>query len=369
VEGLAVALESPRGTWTVHEWSAALRDLGLAPDLAGQLGPAGFWSAAPARAYTAAGSLLAFLLERHGSPAVARLYRTADFEAAFGRPLGGLIADWHAFLDGLPRPPGLAAAARARFARPALIAVPCAREVASLEAAAWADAGHGQVAEACARLRRVSALTGRAWPLKSAGDLLARSGALDEAEAAYLEATRAAGDGDPALLAALVAARADLAWRRDEPAAAVAGWLAASASGGERQERRLLEAKLAAIADPDLSGALRPWLLGTADPAAGLAALERLDRPLPAYLAARAHLSRGERAVALPMLLRAGSGPLPGLIALETRFLQAEALCLTGETAAGAAGLAELHRDAVGGADRDRAGLGLRRCAFEAARR
>ena len=369
VEGLAVALEVPRGSWTVHEWSAALGDLGLAPDLAGQLGPAGFWSAAPARAYTAAGSLLAFLLERHGSAAMARLYRTGDFAAAFGRPLPDLVADWNAFLAGLPRPPGLAAAARARFARPALFAVPCAREVASLEARAWAEAGHGKVAEACVRLRRVSALTGRAGPLKSAGDLLARSGALDEAEAAYLEAARAAGGGDPALSVALVAARADLAWRRDEPAAATAGWLAASAAGGERQERRLLEAKLAAAADPALSGAVRPWLLGTADPAAALPGLERLDRPLPAYLAARAHLARGEAAAALPLLRRAESGPLPGLIALETRWLLAETRCLTGDPGAGAAGLEALRRDAAGGADRARAEAGLRRCAFEAARR
>ena len=31
VEGLAVALEVPRGDWTIHEWSRAARDLGLPP--------------------------------------------------------------------------------------------------------------------------------------------------------------------------------------------------------------------------------------------------------------------------------------------------------------------------------------------------
>ncbi len=369
VEGLAVALELPRGSWTVHEWTAAMRDLGLAPDLARQLGPAGFWTTAPARAYTAAGSLLAFLLDRQGSAAVALLYRTGDFEAAFGRPLAALVADWHAFLAAVPRPPGLAAAARARFARPALFAVPCAREVAALEARAYADAGHGRIAVACDGLRRVWSLTGRAGPLKAAGDLLARSGAFDEAEAAYLDAGRVAGDADLALSAALRSARADLAWRRDQPAAAAAGWLAALAAGGERHERRLLEAKLAALGEAGLATALRPWLLGQADPATALADLERLGRPLGDYLAARARLARGEVKEALLLLERSGAGPLPELIGLERRYLLAEARCLAGAEAAGARELTALALGAAGGADRARAEAGVRRCTFEAARR
>jgi hypothetical protein len=300
---------------------------------------------------------------------VARLYRSGDFQSAFGRPLEPLVAEWHAYLAALPRPPGLAAAARARFSRPALFAVPCAREVAALEERAWAEAGHGRVAAACAQLRRVSALTGRTGPLKSAGDLLARSGALDEAESAYLEAALAAGDRDPALSTALDSARADLAWRRDQPDAASAGWKAALAAGGERQEQRLLEAKLAALDDAALSTAVRPWLLGPADPAGALSELERLDRPLAAYLAARAHLARGEVARALPLLRRAETGPLPELLRQENRSLLAEASCLTGATAAGAREFEALGAGASGEADRARAEAGKRRCAFEAARR
>lgn len=368
VEGLAVALELPRGSWTLHEWTAALRDLGLAPDVARQLGPAGFWSSAPARAYTAAGSLLAFLLERHGAAAVARLYQTGDFAASFGRPLGELVGEWQAFLAALPRPPGLAAAARARFARPAIFAVPCAREVATLEERAWAQAGHGQLTSACAALRRVSALTGRAGPLKSAGDLLARSGALDEAEAAYLEAGRAAGDTDAALSTALISAHADLAWRRDEPAAAAAGWLVARASVGERLEQRLLEAKLAALSDAGLSSLLRDWLLGQADQAVTLPTLERLDHPLTAYLSARARLARGEVAEALPLLRRAVAGPLPALLTQEAGFLLAESSCAAGQASEGIRGLEALRSRSPGGVDRVRAEAGLRRCVFEAVR-
>ncbi len=145
--------------------------------------------------------------------------------------------------------------------------------------------------------------------------------------------------------------------------------MVARAAGGDRQEQRLLEAKLAALADPELSRAVKPWLLGAADPVTALAELERLDRPLASYLAARARLSRGELAEALPLLRRAEAGPLPELLRTETRYLLAEANCLTGETAAGSREFAALSTGAEGGADLARAEVGERRCAFAAARK
>ena len=244
---------------------------------------------------------------------MALLYRTGDFEAAFGRPLaaaGGRLAR-------LPGGPAAPAGAGRRGARPLRPPRPSSPSPAP---ARWrrsrrvptptpATAGSRWPAMGCAGSRP---LTGRAGPLKAAGDLLARSGAFDEAEAAYLDAGRVAGDADPALSAALRSARADLAWRRDQPAAAAAGWLAALAAGGERHERRLLEAKLAALGEAGLATALRPWLLGQADPATALADLERLGRPLGDYLAARARLARGEVKEALLLLERSGAGPAPG---------------------------------------------------------
>ena len=295
VEGLAVALEVPRGSWTVHEWSAALGDLGMAPDVAGQLGPAGFWTTAPARAYTAAGSFIAFLLDRHGGAAVARLYRTGDFEAAFGRPLRPLVAEWQAFLAALPRPPGLAAAARARFSPPGPLRRPLRARGGG---AGGAGLGRGRPRPGRGGLRRAAARLGPHRPGRTAEERRRPAGAERRVRRGRgrLPARRRARPARTTRPSRRrwPSARADLAWRRDQPAEAAAGWQAALDAGGERQDRRLLEAKLAALADPDLAGALRPWLLGQADPAAALAGLERLDRPLPAYLAARAHLSRGE---------------------------------------------------------------------------
>jgi tetratricopeptide (TPR) repeat protein len=380
VEGLAVALELPRGQWTLHQWTRAARDLGFMPDVAGAIGPAGFWKAAPARAYGAAGSFLAFLLDHHGAGPVAALYRTGDFQAAFGRPVEALVKDWQAFLDGQAVPRGLRNAAQARYARPPIFQVPCAREVAALEERAWHEAGAGRTAQACADLRRVASLTGRASALRGVGDLLARAGDLDGAEAAYREATPAVPEGDGLQKAMLVAAIADLHWRRDEPGAAAAGYFQALAVQPDRPEARLLQAKLTALADPVLAVQARPWLLGLEAQPQALARLEPLDHPLARYLVARVHLSRGEAAAAVPLLEAAVAGRLPPVLADEARFLLGEARCDAGRFEAGRAVLAALARAAAGDgagaapeglapveADRLRAEAGLRRCGFQAA--
>lgn len=369
VEGLAVSLELPRGAWTGHQWARAARDLGFLPDVAAAIGPAGFFAAAPARAYGAAGSFLAFLRERHGPARVAALYRGGDFQAAFGRPVGALVAEWQAFLDGQEVPRGLALAARARYLRPAIFQVPCAREVAALEAGAWALAGHGRREEACQALRRVAEVTGRAGPLRGVGDLLAAAGDLDGAEAAYREAYRAAPEGDGTFRGQVTAALADLAWRRDEPAAAAAGWLQASALDPDRPEARLLQAKLTALADPALGPAVRPYLLGLAGAAEALERLPASGHPLAAYLLARQALGRGEDGAAVPLLERAAAGALPPVLAEEAAFLLAEARCRSGATAAGEGALSGLAATSAAAADRARAEAGVRRCRFEAARR
>lgn len=363
VEGLAVALESPRSAWTVHEWSRAARDEGLLPDVRGLFGTAGFARQPPARAYTAAGSFLRFLLERHGPGPVREAYRTGDVGAALGRPLGELAAEWERFLDGVEPPPGLSLAARARMSRGSVFSRTCAREIAATQGRAWAAASAGRTSEACALLERAAELSGSAWDAKAAGDVRARAGDLDGAEAAYHAAERVAAEDDGAVRAALAAALGDLAWRRGEIAAAVSGWTAALATRPDRAEARLLRAKIAAAGDAELGPAARDWLLGEGDASLSLARLARVDRPLSAYLLGRALLSRGESAAAVPELGRAAAGGLPEILAREASFLLGQARCEAGDRGRGEATLRALL---AGGsaADRERIDEALRRCAF-----
>ena len=365
VEGLAVALETPRSRWTVHEWSRAARDLGLLPDVRRIVGPAGFWAQPPARAYTAAGSFLAFVLERHGAATVREAYRTGDLAAAAGAPLDALVGEWERFLDGVAPAPGLVHAARARLSRGSLFSRPCAREVALLEARAGSAAAAGRTGEACRLWREAAARSGSAADLAAAGHTLARAGDLGAVEVAYREAERAAPPEDVALRASLGAARGDLAWRRGEVAAAVSAWAAALATGAERADARLLHAKLLAAADRDLGEAARDLLLGLGDPALALAKAARADHPLSAYLVGRALAARGEDGAAAPELARALEGRLPGPLALEAALLLGEARCRGGDAAGGAAILEERRAGAAAGADRARLEEAIRRCAFD----
>lgn len=368
VEGLAVALEVPRSEWTVHEWSRAARDLGLLPDLARIVGPAGFWTQAPARAYTATGSFLAFLLARHGPEKTTRAYRTGDVAGAVGEPLAALVAEWHRFLDGVEVPDGLRAAARARLARKSLFARPCAREVARLEAEAARAAGLGRAEEACRLWRSAGEHGDSARAEKLSGDALARSGDLDAAARAYERATVRAAPEDAALRAAVAAAEGDLAWRRGDVDRAAEAWRRALATHPDRGDARLLAAKLVAVADPELAAAAGPLLLGHPDAALALGRLARSPHPLAAYLMGRAFFQRGEAAAAVPELERAIAGLLPAALADEARFLAAEARCLAGDPAGGEARLAELSRGVLAAADRERLDATARRCLFERAR-
>ncbi len=353
VEGLAAALETPRGRFTVHEWSRAAKELGLLPDVADLVGPAGFYAQPPARAYTAAGSFLAFLLERYGAGPVREAYRTGDVSAAIGVPLPALAAEWERFLDGIEPPPGLLAAGRARLGRRSLFARRCAREVATLEARAASAAAAGRSSDACALYEAAAARSGSAATLKVAGDVRARAGDLGGAAEAYRAA--AAGDPDGALRAALAASKGDLAWRRDELRAAVSAWSAALATHPERAEARLLEAKILAASDAELAAAARPLLLGDGDPGAALARLGRMPHPLAAYLTGRALALRGDAAAAIPALDRAARARLPPALAREAALLLAEARCAAGRARRG-------RGDAAGarGAARVRGGPGAR---------
>jgi predicted negative regulator of RcsB-dependent stress response len=368
LEGLAVALELPRGGWTVHEWARAARDLGYLPDAAKLMSPASFWTQAPARAYGAAGSFVAFVLERYGGAPVREAYRTGDLGAAAGKPVEALAAEWQVFLDGVAVPDGLRLAAQARFGRKSLFARRCAREAAVLVADGALAAAGGRLEKACDLYARAAELGDRGQLAKAIGDLRARALDLDGAEERYEAALAAADPEDRALRVAVTVARGDLAWRRGDAAAASAAYRAALASGPDDPEARLLHAKLAALADPALGAAARPYLLGEGDAVLALARLSRSGHPLAAYLVARALLQRGEARAALDELARADAPGLPDALRPEARFLAAEARCLAGEEDAGAAALSRIAADATRAADRLRAEAGLRRCAFERSR-
>jgi hypothetical protein len=162
IEGLAVAVEWPsRAGLDPHQWSRAMRKLGLAPPLERLISPAGFFGQSSERAYTLAGSFVRWLRESHGRDAVLRWYGSGDIEQATGRALPDLNAAWERFVDDPARHPLTETdldLARARFERPGVFHRPCALEVGRcLDVARrhWAAGNHAEALEVIQDLVKV----------------------------------------------------------------------------------------------------------------------------------------------------------------------------------------------------------------------
>ncbi len=136
-EGLAEAVDWQDAPMNPHEWSRAMRELGLAPPMENLLSMTGFWTAASSRSYTLCGSFVRFLIERYGLPAFKQAFPTGAVEEAYGRTTAELIAEWETFVDGIQLREDQLRTARQRFIRPAIFRRRCPHEVAALSDRAW----------------------------------------------------------------------------------------------------------------------------------------------------------------------------------------------------------------------------------------
>ena len=138
VEGLAQALtpEANDDELDLHHWAKAMRDLQLAPDMRAIFGPGGFWSQAPRRAYTVAGSFVRFLLDQYGATPLKLAYAGGDFAGAYNKSLNTLVGEWETFIDTVKVTPREQHIAAERFRSPSIFSRPCAHEIAQLTAAA-----------------------------------------------------------------------------------------------------------------------------------------------------------------------------------------------------------------------------------------
>jgi Tfp pilus assembly protein PilF len=321
IEGVAEAAAwSPAGDrLTDHEWARALEELRLAPPLRQVFG-LGFFTAAAPRGYAIAGSFCRHLLEAHGAPRLAALYRNGgDFAAAYGRPLAALEADWRAMLARRPLDPADLEVARDRFQRPAIFHVPCAHTVAVRRRDAEALLRQGAPAEAAREL----AAACRDDPDDPEGhlDLAAAQEQSDDPGAARQTLT--------ALLARRLAATtraralvqlAQLELRAGDETRARASLEEAGALATEEGTARTTRALLTALRDPRLGPPLRQAFLPE-EPGRADAALMMLrfrdavdaapDDGLGPYLLGRQLYLRDRPRDALPYLERAAARPLP----------------------------------------------------------
>ncbi len=135
-EGIAVAADWDEGKLTGHQWSRAMQQLGLAPNM-NQIMGLGFWAHASSRSYTLAGSFVRFLIERYGIKKIKHLFPVGNFKAVYNKSLGELEREWKGFLETVTLTEADLEIASHRFKRPSIFQKPCAHEIAQLSSDAW----------------------------------------------------------------------------------------------------------------------------------------------------------------------------------------------------------------------------------------
>ncbi|MFN0252613.1 MAG: hypothetical protein ACKV2T_37400 [Kofleriaceae bacterium] len=160
IEGLAVAVDWPGGSYermTPHELVRVLQELGKQPSI-GALLSLQFFNFSSQTSYTTAGSFLKHLLDGYGAQPLRALYQSGgDFEAAYGKPLATLEAEWRAMIGTINLPAGAVEASRERFRMPSVFSRPCPHAIAARRQAAQQAIGEGNRTRALALMGEVCA--------------------------------------------------------------------------------------------------------------------------------------------------------------------------------------------------------------------
>ncbi len=136
VEGLAEALSPPTALDNNDDAARAMMALGRAPDMVNIIQPTGFWRQAPGRAYTVAGSFIAYLMQQHGPEPLKRVYRRGDFQEVYGVSLAELVDRWTIWLNVKPTTTSERSRVDSQTRQPAIFQRTCAHEIARLRTAA-----------------------------------------------------------------------------------------------------------------------------------------------------------------------------------------------------------------------------------------
>jgi tetratricopeptide (TPR) repeat protein len=314
VEGVAMAADNAVDELTMDQWARAMRDIKVAPDIRGIVGPWGFLSESHGRAYVISGSFFRFLVDTYGIDRLKILYPHGDFQTAYGKGLDALAAEWEAFVDKVAIDDTARHLAQVRFEQPSLIARPCAREVSALSEQA------GRLVHSDPD--RAIALFQRCREIQPAMHGFERE--IAEAEYAkhdLVEATRVLDsllkerDVGPAMRAEATQKLGDIAWELGHTLTAKEYFNTALALHRDRHTDRLLTAKLSTLDDAVLGPPVFSLLIHGPSPGRLLRLREVVEQKpdwgLGWYLIGRNLSTQGDHRRALPYLEHASQNPLP----------------------------------------------------------
>ncbi len=262
VEGAAEALEWSSSDYTLHQWSAALIQLGIAVDIEALMGASAFYIEPPGKAYTLSGSFMRWLLDTRGPAAFRDVYRDADFRRVYGTTLATLARDWRAFLGELDVPEGIEAEAKLRYDRKALFFRVCPLESARMQVEVMQHVVRNEDDEALDSARTLLSFNPQEprTQLRFTA-LLAELGRLAEAQA-MAEAARGRPDINAPMLARFDLFVGDAAWRSGAVDIAEEAYRRVQRAPIDPTLARVCSVKRAIVSEPEREAVLGPYLLG-----------------------------------------------------------------------------------------------------------
>lgn len=267
IEGIAVAASPGEDDdFTLLEWSKALLDLNLLPEMQSVF-RLGFLAKSSSTAYTVAGAFVSWLHDRYGAAAVRDWYGGRPIEQVTGgRAFADLDREFRADLAKIELRPELLAMAKARFDRPSIFGRICPRRIDRDLGLAESRLGSGDVQGAREVFRGLLDLerdNTRARLGLAQCDV--REGELSAAVKRYQALA-----SDPRLSvlerAAALEARGDAQVMANQPADAVEAYAGVAKLDMDEDRQRTLEVKTVLAASPPSSG-MRSLLIG--DPRLG----------------------------------------------------------------------------------------------------
>lgn len=331
VEGVATAADDPPDDLSLHEASAAMRVMKIAPDIRKLVAAEGFWTQSSRRAYTLMGSFVRFLVKTYGIETFKKAYGSGDFEGAYQKSADTLVREWEQFIDKIKPRQEIMAIARYRYTRPSIFGKVCARTLAEMRRQKNAAQAGGNMARAMALSEEImSYQKGRIRPQISHARLLLDAKQIEAAQA-LLARLLNHPKLTPFQRSQLLHLRGDVQWINRAYEGASADYRSCLDIGVPSGTQRMLQVKSHALKTPSETRALaKHYLVDRQGGATLFDAMQwRVNLPddaVASYLVGRVLFGAGRWAEASVQFERAATGLGVGILQRENTLLLAQSL-------------------------------------------
>ncbi|MEE2758195.1 MAG: hypothetical protein VYA30_16165 [Myxococcota bacterium] len=335
IEGIAEAATWPIRRLDLHQWSAAMHELKIAPEITRLLSPQKFYGLNSGTAYTLCGSFVRHVYETHGPDRVWNAYRDGEFAEGSLEKLSPLLNEWKARLAKMTVPRAALAQARNKFDRPSIFGRVCAREIASLWRIYRRERSQVEPRKALSTLNTILGhLPNNPSARLAQIDTLAQ---INELETARTLAAALATDHKAGGVARNLASErlVDLDVALGDLTNARSRYEQLSETVFSRPRLRELSVKAAALAHPDSTGLLMRYLRSQMKPKERLAQLQAIEVqtgqwPVLTYLMARARLALGQKQASAELFVRSSQTLKSVGLVYESRLQLAQLLFSSG---------------------------------------